>query len=330
MFLPMISSPDFSWDFSFFRIRPFQQEFLVYSLLLAFFYGNYYVFVPRFYFHKKWLLFLLAIAGGYALVRFVPEIVLGDDCSPGFEPGPPGFRPPPPPDAMGKGPYFFGHYSFQFLVVALFSLLLRISSRWRLMEQEKTAMELRYLRAQINPHFLFNTLNVIYASSIQEKAKKTAASLIQLSDMLRHVLNESQKEYIPLEQELVYIRAYIALQEQRCGKGTELSVRIEDNSDSWQIPPLLLIPFIENAFKYGVSPEEPSRITIHISLKDDRLTLETRNDKIRRQNVLSEQSGIGVRNTIDRLNRLFQDTYSLTLRETDRFFHVVLILPLKR
>ena len=137
-----------------------------------------------------------------------------------------------------------------------------------ILEKEKSTAELNSLKQQINPHFLFNTLNSLYALGIEEKSKKTADGIAKLGTLMRYNLNDAQKELIPLSKEINYIKEYIELQELRLTNNNKLTINIlESGIDDYQIAPLLLIPFIENAFKYGVSATEKTKIDLKIKIE---------------------------------------------------------------
>jgi sensor histidine kinase YesM len=234
-------------------------------------------------------------------------------------------------DAPLKKHFFFfriNHNLFLFLAVALLSLFMRINKRWKQTEQEKLQAELAYLRAQINPHFLFNTLNTIYSLAIQ-KHRDTASAIQDLSGMMRYILNESNKHLVPLQQELAYISHYIDLQRLRFGNELPLQVKIDGDATNHQIAPLLLIPFIENSFKYGVNAEEDSSIYLEIHIRNGNLYLLLKNRKVTVKQIGETlQSGVGLYNTRNRLEHLYPGKHELIIQETDRDFIVNLTITL--
>lgn len=320
LLLPILSSPDFDLSFGFLNIAPFQLDFLGYLLVLLFFYLHYYWIIPKFYFSKNWMAYSLLLFLCFLVVHFVPEFVISMEQPPHM----PMMFPQGPPNKL---PFFFQGHFIPFISIGLFSLLLRIYSRWKEIEQENALNELKYLKAQINPHFLFNTLNLIYASSIEEKAKKTTHQLQLLSDMLRYVLNESHVEFIQINEEIKYLKAYIELQESRNNIQTDLFVSISNASENNKIPTLILIPFIENAFKYGVSPEEKSNISIHLRTDAETLRLSVKNTVVATANR-EQQHGIGINNTYKRLTHLFPENFRLSFGQVDSVYSVDLEIPL--
>ena len=216
---------------------------------------------------------------------------------------------------------------FLMLAGLLMALVLRTNDRWRATEREKIQTELSYLKAQINPHFLFNTLNSIYSLALIE-SPPTADALAQLSSFLRYVIQDSQQDRVSLAKELDYIGQYIALQTLRLGDTATVDFTVEGVANGKQIVPLLLISFIENAFKYGVSPEEPSTIRIAIHLGADELHCHVANKKVRVFQPTSVASGIGLANTQARLRLLYPDRHRLVIQDEATQFSVDLTLTL--
>ena len=165
-------------------------EFMPFVFMVAFFYIHYYLIVPNLYFPKKYGLYLLAVLGCYLFIAVSSEFIIP------FEG--PAHRTHAFPSGRNQLMYLFTHNLFLFLVVLLFSLMLCISDQWRKTQREKLNAELSYLKAQINPHFLFNTLNSIYSLAL-DKSENTAPAVVKLSNMMRYVLSEANKDFVPLE-----------------------------------------------------------------------------------------------------------------------------------
>ena len=290
------------------------RDMVQFSLLICFFYLNYYLLIPKLFFTRKYLIYASLLLICMWLIAYIPQLV--DVIKPDHihsHKESHHFRP------MKRNFFFFriNHNFFLFLAVAFFSLLLKISNRWRQTEKEKISAELSYLKAQINPHFLFNTLNSIYSLAIQ-KADATAPAVQQLSSMMRYVLNESIKDYVPLQKEIEYISNYVGLQQLRFGKEMHLQFNVKGDIGSNQIAPLILIPFIENAFKYGVNAEEESDIRIMISIANSKLNLEVINNIVRTKISDEQQGGIGITNTRERLNLIYPSGHELLIFEEGR------------
>lgn len=321
---PILFSPQLTNHKSIFEIITspgFQRPFATTCLLLVFFYASYYIFIPKLYIQKKYALFSITILVSFLIVLVIPELFLiGEIIAPPLHlqnhPG------PPPKKPFGLT---LNHILFQFIGVFAFSLLLKIRERLKQTETEKANAELSYLKAQINPHFLFNTLNSIYSLAIL-KNEKTADAVVKLSDMMRYVLNDSNANFVVLETELYYISNYIELQRMRLTSNVILTYVCEGSVVDKKIAPLVLIPFIENAFKHGVNSEENSDIDIHISISETELKLQVKNNCVSTNNNTLNKSGLGIENTRQRLNLLYPQNYTLSIIEKDSMFTVILVL----
>jgi LytS/YehU family sensor histidine kinase len=222
----------------------------------------------------------------------------------------------------------FTQHLLQFLLVLIFSLMLRISLRWKQAEKEKLSVELSYLKAQINPHFLFNTLNSIYSLAI-EKSDYAPTAIVKLSEMMRYVTTEADKNFVSLEKELRYISSYIELQKIRFGETIRFSFSQSGKIKDQKIAPLILISFVENAFKHGVNPEEDSEIDVNISVTEDTLHLIVYNKKVtvRLQEEVRTEMGIG--NTRNRLQMLYPLKHELVITDAKDSYSVSLTINLK-
>ncbi|HEV2481518.1 MAG TPA: histidine kinase [Puia sp.] len=220
--------------------------------------------------------------------------------------------------------FILDEHFFLFLVILFLALLLKIRDRWIRAEEEKLHAELAYLKTQINPHFLFNTLNSIYAMALG-RSEQTAGAIVQLSSMMRYVLVEAGKEKVPLEKELGYLTDYIQLQQTRFEGSLRVILEINGLPEEKQIFPLLLIPFVENAFKYGVNPEAPSTIGIRLDIGDHGLQLRVTNHKVA---VVPADTpgGLGISNTRRRLQLLYPGRHSLIIEDEPKTFTVLLNL----
>lgn len=320
--LPVLFSPDFGEFKRLIYIDFFQRDFFATLLLLVFFYVNYYYLTPTFYIPKKYVVFFGMVFICYLLIVLLPGLVvhhrprhmqMGEDF------GPPGPR--------HGNPFFFlfSHNFLQFIIVFIFSMLLKIRERLTQTETEKANAELNYLKAQINPHFLFNTLNTIYSLSIL-KSDKTSDAVVKLSDMMRYVLSDGNTNFVSLEKELNYISNYIELQRMRLTPNVKLLYVCEGNRFDKKIAPLVLIPFIENAFKHGVNSEENSELDIKITITETRLDLVVKNNCVTSNTNTLNKSGLGIENTRQRLSLLYPKSHDLHISEIDHCFTVCLTL----
>jgi hypothetical protein len=329
--LPILFSPDLASDLRFLNIKGFQRDFIFSVFLILFFYLSYFFLIPNLYFQKKYILyFAINIICFFLLFFLIVNLFPQENFFPG-QPGPPhdrqpGMHPGPP------GPGFLirelRKFIFQFLIVAVFAFMLRIKDKWKQAERERLNAELSYLKAQINPHFLFNTLNSIYSLAI-EKSDYTATAVVKLSEMMRFVTTEANSDFVSLEKELNYVSSYIELQKLRFENTIRLIYTVEGNFIGKKIAPLILIPFVENAFKHGVNPEENSDIHISIEVKDHVLHLIVLNNKvnIRAQNEIRTEQGI--ENTKNRLQLLYPSKHLLIIENNKNAFSVSLTIDLK-
>ncbi|MBK7850839.1 MAG: sensor histidine kinase [Bacteroidetes bacterium] len=192
-------------------------------------------------------------------------------------------------------------------------------------EYEKRLNELSLLKAQINPHFLFNTLNTIY-SLASKKSDQTPEAVLKLSEMMRYVMSEAKQDLVPIEMEIEYINRFVDLQKMRLTDKVTVVYNVIGNPQGRSIAPLILIPFIENAFKYGVSTHEDSTITITISIEEHKIKLVTTNRIFNYSNILTESTGIGITNTKKRLNLLYPGRHKLMIDDANANFVVQLEL----
>lgn len=199
--------------------------------------------------------------------------------------------------------------------------------RYKELETERVKSELRVLKAQINPHFFFNTLNIIYGQAIT-KSDKTASSISKLSQMMRYVLSDTNQELISLENEISYIKSYIELQQLRLTEKTSVNFTIDGDMTRIKVPPLLFINIIENAFKHGVSTEKETTIDIQLKLKNQVFTLTVYND-IPRKFSDEKNTKIGLANTRSRLDLLYGNNYSLDIKNEKTSYKITLKLLLE-
>jgi hypothetical protein len=327
--LPYFTSPDTDWN-NLWKPSPMLSKDLVqFVLLIFFFYFHYFFLIPKLCFRRKYLLYVLSLAVCMCLIAYIPGMLIHVNYPwMAFREGmklPGGFMPHRPRN------FFFArinHNFFLFLAVVFFSLLIRIINRLKETEQEKLNTELSYLKAQINPHFLFNTLNSIYSLAIQ-KSDSTAPAIQKLSAMMRYVLNESAYNFVPLKLEIAYISNYIELQKLRFGQDLHLHYAVSGDPEKKDIAPLILIPFIENAFKYGVNAEKDPELDIRLSISNRQLDLFVMNHIVNTQVSNENQSGIGLSNTRNRLNLIYPGKHRLEIIQESNKYTVKLSIELK-
>ncbi len=207
------------------------------------------------------------------------------------------------------------------------SLMDQANKKTRL-ERDHLAMELNFLKAQISPHFLFNTLNSIYRMA-EKNDPLTSGTVFRLAGMMRYLLYESQDDKVLLEKELAFISAYIDLVKIKYGGNVRLEVHISPVTAPYRVTPHLLIPFVENALKHG--PERSRKnawVTIDFNLEDDRLTFKVANG-VHPHIEKSPVGGVGLANVRKRLDLHYPRNYDLQIEETETAYYVNLMIKLK-
>lgn len=202
--------------------------------------------------------------------------------------------------------------------ITLGSEWLRSEQAKREMEAERNAAELSFLKSQVNPHFLFNTLNNLYALAIT-KPNAAPEMILKLSGLMRYMLHSTENSYVPLEQEIAYLRDFVALQTLRMPAHAHIEVQQIGETETLRIAPMLLIPLVENAFKHGVSPSQPFSILISVATHHKTLSLRVENDIFPTHEYA--ESGIGLANVQRRLELLYPQQHRLSTAErAGRFY----------
>ena len=185
------------------------------------------------------------------------------------------------------------------------------------LEKEKVKSELSFLKAQINPHFFFNTLNNIYALSFLD-IQASQDALHKLSRMMRYLLYETQHDTTLLRKELSFVEDYIQLMKLRLQEDTKISFHTPEINTDIEIAPMMLLPYIENAFKHGISANGINEISIEIEYSNKQLAMLVRNRVHRKNHIeqqLQEYSGIGLQNTLRRLNLIYPGKHELKIND---------------
>ncbi|MDF2379863.1 sensor histidine kinase [Nostoc ellipsosporum NOK] len=339
-----------------------RRELITKVLPIAFFYLNYYYFLPRFFEKRKITVYLLLVILSVALIS-TADIFIRSRLNVFFPAGGPrmlsvqsrSFQQPaplydikidrrsdsvftsitPPPPFNQKQvfgitePFFFFSIS-RTASTCIFLLLLggmiRLAYSFIKNQHEKKNLEnahlnaeVNFLKSQINPHFLFNTLNSIY-SQAHARSDDTESSILKLSELLRYALYDSAEDQVDLERDIQYINNYIELQRLRLSSKIQLNYSVSGDMTGKKIAPMLLISFIENAFKHGISYTQASSIDIQIFIFEETLTLTVVNPLIETDSFAP--GGLGLRNAGRRLELVYPERYELTVkRENDQ--HIV-------
>lgn len=322
LFLPIIASP-----INYFKNDPVYTSFLIAHFtknlfLIVLFYLNLYYFIPALLHKKKKILFITHIIVGL-LLNIGLNILLGKLL----------FSDSNSHQISGKNISDEGLFFFK-IMVPIFSyfFMIMISSMIGLVKDrtlnneiqqktilEKTKAELAVLKFQISPHFLFNTLNNIRWLA-RTNSSKTDDSIVKLSELLRYMIYNVANNKVPLKQEMEHLKNYIELQKLRLTSSGNIHYDFDPNLNEVLIEPLLFIPFIENAFKYGIDTKQEPEINISIKRQDQTLIFECKN-KIFTNNY-STDSGIGIANVKQRLEILYKKNHIINIENDSGYFYV--------
>jgi len=342
--VPVVSSPDFDGTLSVFRVSPFQREFLRFVLVILFFYLNLNLFLPKLYSKGKFPVYAICILISFGLTVVIPDLLTsGTPLRQNLPPAemanlkPSGNRPPPMsgrPPFSGLGPQHATSYEqmvFSSLLPFLFSLLSSLfifrNTEKKELERSKAKAELLNLKYQLQPHFLFNTLNSIYSLALL-KSDDAPNGILKLSNVMRYVVQESSKDLVDLTKEIEYIKDYIALQLIRTD--SSLNFRYTETGDfrNLKIVPFILINFIENAFKYGFNAEENSEISVKIILQEGILHFVVFNKIVNTAVCEEHRSKIGLKNTFEHLRQAYPEKHAVRITETQGIYEVDLTISL--
>lgn len=292
------------------------------TVLIVIFYFNYFFLIPRFLLTKRYWLYFSFLILAIITVLFISGLVfffsdfnpqMMADVNPAFE---------------KIFPVIIVNALLLWLLSIVSSILWTGYNRLKQIEKEKLSAQIASLKSQINPHFLFNTLNNIYATAI-DTSPKTADMVDKLSEMMRYTMKDTQQDFVALEDEINYITNFIELQKMRLDRSVKLEYYNLEYVPSFQIAPMLLIPFIENAFKHGVNSEQKSRIKIEITMNKTELQVNVMNNKVNVQRDISEGSGLGIENTKHRLNLIYPSKHLLVINDSEKEFFVSLYINLQ-
>jgi len=297
------------------------------AYLISFYYLNTQILIPQLLTKRKWIWYILTVIVCFVLFASIPKL---------FENAIQSEIPENVRMRMHRKHrpflYPFTGSSAVFFLVLTISTCSRVIQEWlgiekkkQQIEHEKLSTELSFLKSQINPHFLFNTLNNIYSLALV-KSDATADAVLKLSSIMRHVLSETKHDTVPLEKEIQFIKDYIELQKVRLTDKVTIRFLAEGKTDEKQIAPLILIPFVENAFKYGISTKEASGILFKLKADDNIIDFTSENNIVAGEKEKNEQTGIGLKNTKRRLELLYPEKHTLTVYKENNSFIVRLTL----
>jgi LytS/YehU family sensor histidine kinase len=293
------------------------RQIILALLLIAIFYGNMLWFVPKVLLEGKLWIFLITVI--LSAILFSGLLVYLDNVLNLPELMHKAFHPDEPfvPKERRMGGDIFN--IMVYLLTIGISTSVASVQKWqkdetvrRELDRQRVSTELSYLKSQINPHFFFNTLNNIYALTNLD-VKKAQEALLKLSRMMRYVLYENQKDETILSKEVNFINDYIELMKMRISSKITLDIQIEEPKHDLVIAPMLLLPFLENCFKHGISSQHESTIHIKLEVMGDTLFFETKNHvyPVNPESPEANENGIGLINTQRRLSLLYPNKHRL-------------------
>jgi len=317
-------------------LSPWQYKLFINNIILvALFYFNVLFLYPKVYKTKGLWVYLLSVVGIIVLLimfsRYVDSQLFTERRN--WEHNK--YGRPRGADARWLGWYFTNMLTYVFIVGISFSYRIIIENNRqekirKEKENETLKTELTFLRSQVSPHFMFNVLNTL-VSLARKKSDLIEPSLIQLSNLMRYMLYESNDERISLEQEVEYLRSYIDLQMLRFGDDVQIELHISKDLDGYEIEPMLLISFVENAFKHGVGMIENPIIKVFLNIDVNTHWLDFKVENFVSPEDVSKDksSGIGLVNMRRRLELLYNDQYILETSQNGNTFTSNLKVQLK-
>ncbi len=316
LFVPYLFAPDNHVTDT--TIVPYSLFTVVNLINIALFYFNALFLSPRFYDKQKKLLYFLLVLVAF-VVFSVLKIQVVAVCYKAF--------------ANYAFVDRFTFFSGALLLLASIAYSMVVSNirqerENKAKQAEQMATQLKFLRSQINPHFLFNVLTSL-VSLARKKSDRIESSLMMLSDLMRYMLYESDVKKVAISQEIDYLKSYIELQKLRFGDQVDIKTSIHTDNENSSIEPMLLIPFVENAFKHGIGWVDHAFINIALDLRQEVLSFEVRNNYNSDEKSKDHSSGIGLANVQSRLNLLYPDKHTLRLTKENQVFHVRLTLQVE-
>jgi two-component system LytT family sensor kinase len=299
------------------------------------FYANFFFFTPKLLYSHRTGMFVVLVIVSLFMVVFINDwldsfLHLPQAMEKVFNPG--GHKMPGKPDhSMTYITIIMALVVYGIsTVVALSRKMQRDQLVFEATEKEKVSSELSFLKSQINPHFFFNTLHTIYALA-DSNAEAAKDAIYTLSHMMRYVIYDTQNDLTTLDNEIKFIEDYIKLMKLRLSGNVQVIFEKQTDMKNHQLAPMMLLPFIENAFKHGVSTLHPSYVYIDIRQSAGTIHFEIKNSLFQERQHLEESNGIGLSNTKRRLDLLYPERYTLNVDSnvTTKEFTVTLTLDLQ-
>lgn len=297
------------------QIGVFDEAFILIPFVIGLFYVNYSFLAPSFLNKQYWIKYSVLLISSFFTYFFCSRLLFSY--------------------LHKNGIVFQGHLQEIFdiipfggiLILAISTsifvsrkLIINESVKLEAEERQKEA-EINFLSAQITPHFLFNSLNTIYSITEQEEATRSSDSVLKLSEMMRYPINEGIQKEVPINAEINFLKNYLDFQKIKLGGDYPIIFNLEGDFENKRIAPLLFISIVENTFKYGVSHQYKYPILLSLSLKNNKLTFNSKNQIVNKKN---QSHKLGISNLTSRLELIYPDKYSLTIDQDNKTHEVSL------
>jgi hypothetical protein len=328
--LPFMNQQGFDY-INWFRVA---NQWVRYTFYIVVFLFNIYVLIPRLLFQKKYRSYILLVLFSIVLITLLINIIHVNGLFDFLRYNLPFDGPRPMPIRKSFIQEQFETIITEFLIVGA-GIAYKIFTKWlneeqlrKEVEKEQLKTNLALLRHQVSPHFFMNTLNNIHAL-IDINTDDAKDAIIRLSTLMRYLLYDSAQSHISLHKEIDFINSFILLMKLRFSDKVAITIELPEHIPDVQIPPMLFISFLENAFKHGVSYQLKSYIFFKIEIFDNKMMCTVRNSKHENKEVpMGEYSGIGMENIKKSLKLLYDSNYTLKILDADQEFEVNLTIPL--
>jgi len=286
---------------------------------------NLYLFIPFFLRKGKYIQYILSFLASLFLFAWINQLTFAHFI-----------------DVIFPGYFFISFYTYWdllkfFLVFLGVTTMLQLSKEWfelnaerqrnLELEKERADAELKALTNQVNPHFLFNSLNVIY-SLVLNKREESSEAILKLSDILRYVIYDASSPFVSLSKEVEMIRNYMVLQQYRINEESKITFSFEGEPDELKIAPMLLLPLVENGFKHGIKGDvKDTFLDIQLQVKDKGLRFIVTNNKGKDEESIRDAGGIGLQNIQNRLGLIYKEDHSFQIDDKEDLFRVTLDIP---
>lgn len=285
-------------------------------------YANIFLLLPRFFHSKRWLELtvlnvLLILSASFiegAIPPTEPDLKVGPSIGSSY---------------AGMAVRLVLNILFAGLATGLFlgKKYFQNEKQKQLLSKQQLATELQFLKSQINPHFLFNTLNNLFSMSEESKNAELSKGISELSDLMRYMLYEAQERLVPLSKEIVYLQSIIGIKKLQLLETDDVTItfNVHGNTNGHKVAPLILSPFVENALKHGINLKSHSSIDIDLTVAHEHLVFEVLNTKANQSShPMNDYSGIGLENVKRRLELIYPDQFELSIDDQVDRYHVFL------